>query len=135
MKKVLLFLASVGLLVSGDVVVHNKTGLSWQDNRSATSEKVTYEEAEKFCENLKAGKYNNWRMPTLQELSSIVDYTKYNPAILDGFSSGGSVYYWSSTPYIGDSDKVWGINFKTGATDANGKNYTRHIRCVRVNKK
>jgi len=135
MKKVLLFLASVGLLVSSDVVFHNKTGLSWQDNRSAMSEKVTYEEAEKFCDALKAGKYNDWRVPTLKELSSIVDYTKYDPAILDGFSSGGSVYYWSSTPYMGDTDKVWGINFKTGATDANGKNYTRHIRCVRVSKK
>jgi len=135
MKKVLLFLTGVTLLISSDIVVQNKTGLSWQDNRSATSEKVTYEEAEKFCGNLKAGKYNDWRIPTLKELSSIVDYTKYDPAILDGFSSGGSVYYWSSTPYIGDSDKVWGINFKTGATDANGKNYTRHIRCVRVSKK
>ena len=135
MKKSLIFLATIGSLMASDVVFHAKTGLSWQDNRSAMSEKLTYEESEKFCANLKAGKYTDWRIPTLKELSSIVDYTRYDPAILDGFSSGGSVYYWSSTPYQGDTDKMWGINFKSGATDANGKNYTRHIRCVRVSKK
>jgi hypothetical protein len=135
MKKSLLFISIIGSLMASDIVFHAKTGLSWQDNRSAMSEKLTYDEAERFCASLKSGNHNNWRIPTLNELSSIVDYTKYDPAILDGFSSGGSVYYWSSTPYKGDSDKVWGINFKSGATDANSKNYTRHIRCVRVNKK
>jgi hypothetical protein len=135
MRSLLLVLVSIGVLSAGDMVFHKKTGLFWQDNRLVMSEKITYKEAEELCEGLELGGYTDWRIPTLQELLSIIDYKSYNPALLSGFSSIKTSSYWTSTPYMGDLDKVWGVNFKTGATDTNSKNYDRYIRCVRIPQK
>jgi len=134
MKNVLFLLASVSLLTAGEMAIDSRTGLTWQDNRFVESESVTYAQAEKLCKELRLGNHNDWRIPTIRELHSIVDYKKYDPAILDGFSIGVSNYYWSSTQYMGDPDKVWGINFKDGVVDANGKAYDRRVRCVRTTK-
>lgn len=130
MKKILL-LVSLGILSAGEMAMDEGTGLTWQDNRFAESERVTYAEAEKLCNGLRLGGYDDWRIPTIRELLSIIDYKKYDPAVLDGFSIAESSYYWSSTQYMGDPDKVWGIDFKDGAVDANGKAYDRRVRCVR----
>ncbi|RLA69321.1 MAG: DUF1566 domain-containing protein [Epsilonproteobacteria bacterium] len=132
MRKIVFFLLSVGVLVAGEMAVDSRTGLTWQDNRFVESERVTYAQAEKLCKELRLGKHNDWRIPTIRELLSIIDYKKYDPAILDGFSVDDASYYWSSTQYMGDPDKVWGIDFKDGAADANGKAYDRRIRCVRA---
>ncbi|MEA3490716.1 MAG: DUF1566 domain-containing protein [Campylobacterota bacterium] len=133
MKKLLFILSATGLLIAGDMAQDDRTGLIWQDNRFAESQRVTYAQAEKLCREMRLGNYDDWRIPTIKELLSIIDYKKYDPAILDGFSIAESNYYWSSTQYMGDPDKVWGIDFKDGATDANGKGYDRRVRCVRTN--
>jgi len=132
MKKIVLFLAIAGVLRAGEMAKDDRTGLIWQDNRFVESERVTYAQAEKICKGLRLGGFNDWRIPAIQELLSIIDYKKYDPAILDGFSIAEPSYYWSSTQYMGDPDKVWGVNFKDGSTDANGKSYDRRVRCVRT---
>ncbi len=132
MRKIVLLLMSVGVLMAGEMAMDERTGLTWQDNRFVESERVTYAQAEKLCKEMRLGNYDDWRIPTLRELLSIIDYKKYDPAVLDGFSIGESSYYWSSSQYMGDPDKVWGIDFKDGATDSNGKDYDRRVRCVRT---
>jgi hypothetical protein len=132
MKKILFLMIGAGVLYAGDMAVDGRTGLTWQDNRFVEHERVTYKQAEKLCKEMRLGGYDDWRIPTIRELLSIIDYKKYDPAILDGFSVTEPNYYWSSTQYMGDPDKVWGIDFKDGATDANGKGYDRRVRCVRT---
>jgi len=132
MKKTLLLMLGTGLLMAGEMAIDGRTGLTWQDNRFVESERVNYAQAEKLCKELRLGNHDDWRIPTIKELISLIDYKKYDPAILDGFSIAESNYYWSSTQYMGDPDKVWGIDFKDGATDANGKAYDRRVRCVRT---
>jgi len=131
MKKILILLSTIGLLSAGEMAIDARTGLIWQDNRFVQSERVTYAQAEKICNEMRLGGYSDWRIPTIRELISIIDYKKYDPAILDGFSIGESSYFWSSTQYMGDPDKVWGVNYKDGSLDSNGKSYDRRVRCVR----
>jgi len=131
MKKIALLLLFSLSSHGADMVIDESTGLGWQDNRFAQEEKYTYAKAEKFCDELKIGGFEDWRIPTIFELLSIVNYKKYDPAILDGFSSVETEAYWTSTQYMGDSDEVWGVSFKDGATTANGKTYDRRLRCVR----
>lgn len=132
MKKLLILLSLGSLLSAGEMALDGRTGLMWQDNRFIESESVTFAQAEKLCEDMRLGGHKDWRIPTIRELLSIIDYKKYDPAILDGFSIGESRYFWSSTQYMGDPDKVWGVNFKDGSLDANGKSYDRRVRCVRT---
>ena len=135
MKNFLIFLLTGAVLMAGGMALDERTGLMWQDNRFVESEKVTYFQAEKVCKEMRLGGYDDWRIPTIKELLSIVDYTKYDPALLDGFMIEEPSYYWSSTQYMGDTDKVWGVDFKDGSSDGNGKQYDRRIRCVRNAKK
>ncbi len=109
------------------------TNLIWEDTPHSDENKVTHSEAKKYCSNLKLSDVSGWRLPTVNELISIVDYTRYAPAILKEFSHTSiNSLYWTSTPYHRAKNKFWGVDFKDGATDNASKNYNRYVRCVRV---
>ena len=52
----------------------------------------------------------DWRLPTREELRSIVDYGRFDPAIdTRYFPHAESIYYWSSSPTA--SGSVWAVGF------------------------
>ena len=63
--------------------------------------------------------YTNWRLPTKQELHSIVNYGKLSPTIDTAYFPNTQSYYWSSTPFA-DHDNpdfgnaVWVFYFRYG---------------------
>ena len=60
---------------NGDgTVTDNNTGLMWQQD--PPSDKMSYEEAVEYVENLELGGYTDWRLPTIQE--------SYTLAMMDG---------------------------------------------------
>ncbi len=52
----------------------NNTGLVWET--IPLSGKMTWEEAVEYCENLTLGGYDDWRLPTVEELFSISDFSE-----------------------------------------------------------
>lgn len=124
-----LFLIST--LGAKELIYDETTKLLWQDNEQSKSKKVTFEEAEAFCKALKIGSYSGFRIPTLYELRTLVDYKKYKPAIINGFRGISNEVYWTQTPFADDSGSAWGINFKNGKIEIIAKNYTRRVRCVK----
>ncbi|MEA3314799.1 MAG: DUF1566 domain-containing protein [Campylobacterota bacterium] len=73
---------------------------------------------------------NDWRLPNIDELYSITDDTRYNPAIKEIFKNVKSTYYWSSSKYKNDSFRGWIIGFRNGYDydyDLSDKNC---VRCV-----
>jgi hypothetical protein len=78
-------------------ITDNNTGLMWQKEDDNTTRR--WESAISYCEGLSLGSYTDWRLPNIKELRSIVDNTKYNPAIdTTYFPNTASFNYWSSTP-------------------------------------
>ena len=70
-----------------------------------------------YCENLTlpAGGYSDWRLPNRNELQSIVDYSRYNPAIDTTYFPGTvASYYWSSTTYAYSTSIAWNVYFGYG---------------------
>ncbi|QIW09327.1 DUF1566 domain-containing protein [Francisella sp. LA112445] len=51
------------------------TGLMW--TKEVNTKKLTYDQAIKSTNNIKAGGYTDWRIPTIKELYSIIDYNGY----------------------------------------------------------
>jgi len=134
MKKILLILASLVSLNAGEMAVDGYTGLTWQDNRDVKENLVTYKKAYHYCKELRLGGFEDWRVPTITELLTLVSYNKYKPAILGGFNFVEDNFYWSSTRYKNNSTKNWGVDFRDGSSEANGISYDRRVRCVRTTK-
>lgn len=79
--------------------------------------------------------YNNWRLPTADELQTIVDYSVPAPStpINDTwFPNTMQTYYWSSTGYAGlPLNSVWVVNFAYGWVATNNTANAGFIRLVR----
>ena len=114
------------------IVTDNETDLQWQDNESATR---TWKNAIKYCEDLTLGNYDDWRLPNINELLSIVDDTKVNPSISSAFESFTSSNYWSSTTAIGTHYKAWVVYFGGQSyswNDSDNKRGGNRVQCVRT---
>jgi hypothetical protein len=83
--------------------------------------------------------HNDWRIPNVKELQSIVDYGNSDPAVASAFSSGSSsctvsvassAGYWSSTATT-NSSYAWYINFNIGVVYVDFKTTGYYVRAVR----
>ncbi len=83
-------------------VTDNATGLMWTKGDNGSP--VDWENALLYCENLDKAGYQDWRLPNIKELQSIVDYDKTSIPVADSifnFTDDDS-WFWSSTSH-GDS--------------------------------
>ena len=84
--------------------------------------------------NANFGGYSDWRLPSREELRSIVDYSILDPGPtidVSYFPNIVSSSYWSSTPYTYYEDSAFYVDF----LDANGhfsnKSSSHYVRAVR----
>jgi len=134
-KFFLLSLLTTLSLQASDVVLDTTTQLLWQDSAINGNASVTFKEATNYCQFLEINQYKEFRLPTLSELQTIVDYKHAAPAILDGFKNISSTSYWTTTKYADANDEVWTINFDKGSRATKAIYYDRHFRCVQKLKK
>ena len=117
------------------VVTDNTTKLEWQDdysNNGGDIKKSIWIDAIDYCENLSLDSKNDWRLPNLNELKSLIDRTKYAPAIVSGFANVSSSYYWSATSDESNKNDAWLVFFSDGFVGNNDKNLSSDVRCVRA---
>ncbi|WP_373004091.1 DUF1566 domain-containing protein [Sulfurimonas sp.] len=118
---------------SKDLVIDNSTGLMWQDNIDAKSIRKNRKDAKQYCRSLVFAGYDDWYLPRLKELKSIVDESKFDPAIRYGFKNVVSGHYWSSSPNLSDIVIALNVDFKSGQTYNNTRRGKGYVRCVRGN--
>ena len=125
-----------------DTVTDNVTGLMWQqdDNNitynwyvaSGTYDATNNSATTDVCGDLTLGGYTDWRLPTEDELMSIVNYGTYSPAIdVTYFPNTNSSFYWSNTTYADATDYAWDVNLGYGYVKIYTKTSGRYVRCVR----
>ena len=120
---------SMMLFASNTVKMGN---LEWQDNSQAKTTKLNWQDAKTYCSELSLAGHDDWRLPNIKELQSIVDVGRYNPAIKRGFTKVASSLYWSSSEDVSDATNAWVMNFKYGNTNNNTKTNENFVRCVRA---
>jgi len=136
MKIIFLIIIAFGLLqadfIRGDKGVEDTiSNLEWQDNEDVNVT-TTWETAIHLCESLELYNQTDWRLPNINELKSLIDREKYNPAIISilkyySISNG----YWSSSTVKKNKDKSWGVNFNRGYVYRRNKSGDSYVRCVR----
>ncbi|MEW6441841.1 MAG: DUF1566 domain-containing protein [bacterium] len=112
-------------------VTDTSTGLMWQkeDDDVLTRD---WEGALEYCESLSLANHTDWRLPNIKELSSIVDNTRYNPAIdLFYFPGTNSCGYLSSSTHALYPTHLWFLDFFGGEVRSQSKIGTIPVRCVR----
>jgi len=125
---------------SGGTVKDTLTSLVWQQDGSGTRAgcsgsgqlTCTWAEAQAYCSGLALGGYSDWRLPTVKELSSIVDFTVAGPAINQtAFPSTPADRFWTSSPYAGSSGNAWNVSFLLGDSSSYDVGNDYRVRCVR----
>ena len=118
------------------VVTDSVTQLEWQDDYSDNGgdiKETAWKNAIVYCESLTLNGQSDWRLPNINELSSLVDDGKYNPSINSIFELTSSNYYWSATTVANSSNDAWIVNFDSGSVYYDSlKGYNYYVRCVRA---
>lgn len=117
---------------SADVVVDKVRKLEWQDDASVVEVKKNWMDAQAYCKTLSLDGKNDWRLPSYDELISIVDYTKHTLAVMPAFEHVVSEYYWSSNIDVENKENVKSIYFGNGCPDGKSKKNLYFVRCVRI---
>ena len=116
-------------------VVDREQNLMWQDNNEVANLEHTWQSAVEYCHNLSLGGYTDWKLPNYEELLSIVDYKRYDPAIVKTFTYvNTSNNYWTETKHIEQLSSAWIVYFYNGYTYIDDMKTENYVRCVRHTK-
>ena len=115
---------------------------------------MSWYEAKQYCENLNEGGHNDWRLPNIDELRTLIKVKA--PETISGGKCqisekagklanedltedcrhltsklGDTDWFWSSSVRSDDSDRAWLVDFGDGEVYDNYKDNSKSVRCVR----
>jgi len=118
------------LVLDGNAVLDKETGLVWEKSVSETER--NWVSACQHCYNLSLSYRKGWRLPTVEELASLLDMQQFSPSLPIGhpFENVQLDYYWTSTTYT-ETDKAWIVHMDNGFANGGSKTNTEDVWCVR----
>ncbi|MBW2519706.1 MAG: DUF1566 domain-containing protein [Deltaproteobacteria bacterium] len=126
------------IVFNGAAILDHSTGFVWE--QSPDPALMSWDDAVNHCENLELANKKDWRLATLEELTSLIDSSVLGSPKLPelhpfdtGCKLGGCVQadtYWTGTPLEGNSAQVWGVCFCNGSLKQSSKNYDNFAWCL-----
>jgi hypothetical protein len=120
---------------NGDgTVADNVTGLVWQQavpsGTYTWGSASTSGTAQSYCATLALAGYSDWRLPSVEELTSLMD-PGLSPPINSTYFPGPPSAYWSSVPLAGSSGNAWYVSFAGNGMNYSAMSVSSNVRCVR----
>lgn len=115
-----------------EAVLDSRTGRMWavQAIRVPNGHDATINAAISKC---RAAGFSDWSASTVEQLFSLADRTRVEPAIdTEFFPDCPSDWFWTSSPDCESSDCAWIVYFYDGSSDRGGRNDSGRVRAVRV---
>jgi len=103
-------------IIEDNLVRDHLTGLIWQRQATVEAGRVCWQGALETVKELRASQPGNWRLPTINELESLVEAACHSPALpanhpFVDMQEG----YWSSTTSSFETDWAWVLYIEKGA--------------------
>ena len=119
------------------------TGLEWQADYV---NRMPWQGAMDYAAGLDLGGHIDWRVPTIEESITLIDYSRVHPA--SAFPGMPLEWFWTSSPFVAapyvspENDTIlnpveearsiaWSVAFDYGFSDYSGKMLPCDVRCVR----
>jgi hypothetical protein len=106
---------------NGDgTVTDSSTGLMWTQDADLPNGTKTWQEALDYISGMNSGiytnfGYNDWRLPEVKELHSLIDYGQVGPALPSGHPFLNiHPFFWSNTTAAESSDYAWHVYVNSG---------------------
>jgi hypothetical protein len=129
--------------IPGDGTVYDTaTTLTWQ--QAANTTRMTWASAGPYCAGLTGPAGGGWRLPTVKELTTLLDYSRPGSPFIDPVafpgvpaqgSPGAANAFWSATSLVGMSaglsEGAWLVYFDSAITQPNPLAVGGAVRCVR----
>ena len=117
----------------GAAVLDKETGRVWEQSPSTVVFPWTgSSDAHSHSYQLEVGGRKGWRLPTIEELASLVDTLQASPTLPAGHPFNvQATPHWSSTTNASDASRAWAVGFATGSVFNPVKTATREAWCVR----
>jgi hypothetical protein len=130
------------LVMGGAAVLDKETGLVWEQRPDSTTHR--WKEAIVYCYNKVVGDRKGWRIPTIEELASLVDMDgdgdgltlpRGHPFIIE--NPFPNSFYMSCTTWASDTDSFLGVRFvygddpRPGSVSSGKKGDKAPVWCVR----
>lgn len=113
-------------------VLDRSTGLQWSQE-NVPGGRMNWKAAKEACAKLNLGGHADWRLPTIRELLTLVDYERHNPAIDSTAFKCDPDYYWTSTPAASSpGEYAWVVNFNNGYAGWYNQDGDSRVRAVRA---
>lgn len=110
-----------------DLVLDKETGLIWPRNANLIKSALNWLDSNTTCREVKIANRIGWRIPTVEELSSLVDTRNANPALPKGHPfisvqfGDGVPAYWTSTNSENPGAAAWFVNLGSGGAGLGSK--------------
>lgn len=129
---------------SGELIIDEVLDLVWQRNlpekytgcTGSSGALCSRSEAEAYCSQLSLDG-RSWRLPTVKELASTVNYNEINPAVNASFAGMSGKPFWTSDKSKATLDSSWAVDFIDGKIYENkengGSQSYLYVRCVSGN--
>lgn len=117
-------------IAGGRAIMDRRTGLIWRRSAGLPGEPALWEDALEAVRRLNVAESSAgarfWRLPNINELESLVDLDRHDPALSPGHPfTGCRGVYWSSTTSMFQPDWAWALYLNKGAVGVGRKSYAR----------
>ena len=112
-----------------DYANYSQLGTGIQNTNTIVSIEGDREYAANACYSLSLNGYDDWVLPSLEELKKLYQ----NKKVIGNFNDNNfdNSYYWSSTESSDDSRYAWGVNFQYGTSLDKDKLTRKLVRPIR----